>query len=520
MNRFLKGAMILTLAGIIVKCCGAIGKVLLARILGGEGIGIYQMAYPVYQIVVGLATAGLPIAISIMIAEKLANQDMKGAKRVLHSSLVTLAALGVIFSGILYLLSSYLIRWGIVVDERAYYALEALSPAILVVTLLSCLRGYFQGFQNMMPTGVSQICEQIIRITAMVGLAIWLLPKGLGYGAAGATLATFPAAFVGLCVLLVFYVRQGRLRRDLLAAQNTLIALEGYASILKRLFILAIPVSIANIMMPIVTGVDLLIVPHRLVESGYSISQATASFGYLTGMATSLVNLPVILTTSLAASLVPAVSEAFTMKDIQRIRNRTNTAMKIANVITIPAFVGLCVLATPVSLLLYATPNAGAPIAVMSLSVFLLGIQQVTTGVLQGLGRTSIPMINLAIGLGIKIILDWYLTIIPSLGVNGAAWATNVDFGIAAILNVYFVYRYVGYTIRWGELAKIAFSALAMGGAVTVLFYFVVGTVGNTLATMVAIIGAVVIYVIALFVTRAMTKSDLQAFPIIGKRFR
>lgn len=268
-----------------------------------------------------------------------------------------------------------------------------------------------------------------------------------------------------------FYVRQGRLRRDLLAAQNTLIALEGYASILKRLFILAIPVSIANIMMPIVTGVDLLIVPHRLVESGYSISQATASFGYLTGMATSLVNLPVILTTSLAASLVPAVSEAFTMKDIQRIRNRTNTAMKIANVITIPAFVGLCVLATPVSLLLYATPNAGAPIAVMSLSVFLLGIQQVTTGVLQGLGRTSIPMINLAIGLGIKIILNWYLTIIPSLGVNGAAWATNVDFGIAAILNVYFVYRYVGYTIRWGELAKIAFSALAMGGAVTVLFY-------------------------------------------------
>ena len=132
--------------------------------------------------------------------------------------------------------------------------------------------------------------------------------------AAGATLATFPGVVGGILVLLYFYRRQRHLRAKLLAEQATDIIPESSWQIMKRLFVLAIPVSMANIMMPIVSGIDLGVVPQRLIDAGYSVREATTLFGYLTGMATSLVNLPIILTTSLAASLVPAISEAFSKK--------------------------------------------------------------------------------------------------------------------------------------------------------------------------------------------------------------
>ena len=173
MNRFLKGAMILTIAGVIVKIIGAFSKVLVARILGGEGIGLYMMAYPIYQIIVSISAAGIPVAISIMIAEKLANRDMRGVQQVFNVSLRVLTLVGIIFSVGLYASAEWLIKWNIITDSRALIPIQLLSPAIIVVTILSCFRGYFQGFQYMVPTGTSQVFEQIFRVGSMVGLAYY-----------------------------------------------------------------------------------------------------------------------------------------------------------------------------------------------------------------------------------------------------------------------------------------------------------------------------------------------------------
>lgn len=518
MNRFLKGAMILTIAGVIVKIIGAFSKVLIARILGGEGIGLYQMAYLLYQIIVSLATAGLPVAISIMVADKLAHKDMRGAHKIFEVSGLVLFLLGTFFSLALFLSTPWLIEEGWLADPRSRYALMTLTPAIIIVTLLGAFRGYFQGFQDMLPTGASQVVEQTLRVTCMVGFALFLLPYGLPMAAAGATLATFPGVVGGLLVLIYFYYRQRHERASLLAAQDELQVAESAWQIMKRLFILAIPVSMANIMMPIVSGIDLKVVPGRLIEVGYTMREATTLFGYLTGMATSLVNLPIILTTSLAASLVPAISEAYAKKDMKEIQGRSYVALKITSLITVPAFVGLCVLATPISQLLYATPNAGGPIAVMSLSIFLLGMQQVTTGILQGLGHTSIPMINLFISTIIKIPLSWYLTGLPEWGINGAAWSTNIDFGLAALLNMIFVNRYIKYRIPWGETVKIFFSALAMGGATVVVYYFLSSLVGNSIGVLGAIIVAVIVYSAGLLITKTIKPDEWASMPVIGKR--
>ena len=520
MNRFLKGAMILTLAGIIVKVIGAFSKVLIARVLGGEGIGLYMMAYPIYQIIVSISAAGIPVAISIMIAEKLANDDMQGVQQVFSVSLRVLTILGLVFSLALYGSAPWLIETQIITDPRALIAIQLLSPAIFVVTILSCFRGYFQGFQYMVPTGTSQIFEQIFRVSSMVGLAYYFIDRGLHLAAGGATFATFPGVLAGLLVLIFFYYRQRRVREQMLSQQNPNAICESNSAVVKRLFGLAIPVSMANIMLPMVSLIDTFIVPKRLMDIGYYLNEATTQFGYLTGMATSLIGLPIILTTSLAASLVPAVSEAHAQGNVNRIVQRAGTAFKIANMFTIPACIGLCVLATPISLLIYATPNAGPVIAVISLSIVFLGWQQITAGILQGLGRTVIPMVAIFVGLLAKTFLDYELTGTVELGINGAAWATNLNFAIAALINIIFVKRHVGSVICCMNLLKIIISAMAMGGATQVTYMFLIDMIGNGASVAVAIIVALSVYVLSLWITKAIVKDDIYQMPVIGKRLR
>ncbi len=469
MNRFLKGAMILTIAGVIVKIIGAFSKVLVARILGGEGIGLYMMAYPIYQIIVSISAAGIPVAISIMIAEKLANRDMRGVQQVFNVSLRVLTLVGIIFSVGLYASAEWLIKWNIITDSRALIPIQLLSPAIIVVTILSCFRGYFQGFQYMVPTGTSQVFEQIFRVGSMVGLAYYFIDSGLHLAAGGATFATFPGVLAGLIVLVYFYRSQRSLRQQMLSEQNEEAPIERTSAVIKRLFALAIPVSMANIMLPMVSLIDTFIVPKRLMDIGYYLHEATTQFGYLTGMATSLIGLPIILTTALAASL---------------------------------------------------TPNAGPVIAVISLSIIFLGWQQITAGILQGLGRTIIPMLSIFIGLMVKAILDYQLTGSIELGINGAAWATNLNFAIAALINLVFVKRYVGSVIQCMNLLKIIISAMAMGGATQVSFMFLVDMVGNGVAVAISILVALIVYILSLWITKAIVMDDMYHMPVIGKRLR
>ncbi len=518
-NTFIQGALILTIAGIIVKFIGAFSRIYLSRLLGGEGIGLYQMAYPIYLLCLAVSSAGLPVAISIMVAEKNAVHDYLGGQRVFHISMMALTTTGLFFSGLLYFGAQWLIDSGIIRDPRAYWSLLALSPAILLATILATLRGYFQGLQSMTPTAVSQIVEQLVRVVTMIGLAVFLIPYGLEYGAAGATFGAAPGAFVGILVLLFFYYQNRSWRREMRESRDKSIIPDSTWKIIKRLLVLAVPVSLANIMLPIVSNIDLFIVPQRLEAAGFSVEEATTLFGYLTGMATALVNMPTILTASLAASLVPVISEAVARNNHDVIYRRTDVAMRLANVITVPSFMGMCVIATPISAMLYATPDSGPCIAVMSFGVFLLGVQQVTTGVLQGMGKTAIPFINMVVSACVKIILSWNLTALPSWGVLGAAWATNADFGVAALLNLYFLHRYMKYKMDLIHTARCFVSAGFMGAAVLGVYSLAYPALqSNTLATMLAIMAGVVVYGAAVVLTHTVRSEDVAGMPKIGKK--
>ncbi len=518
-NKFLKGALILTIAGVIVKVIGSVNRIILSRLLGGEGIGLYQMAYPIYQLALSVSSAGIPVAISILVAEKLALLDHRGARRIFQISLNVMIVTGLFFSLLLYFGAGWLIENHIVRDARSYYAIVALAPAIFFVTILSSYRGFFQGMQSMAPTASSQIVEQLFRVITMIVLAVVLLPYGLSYAAAGASFGAAPGAAIGVMVLFYYYWKYQRANQHKITFQEKTSKQESSFSIIKRIIKLALPVSIANLMLPLTANIDLLIVPVRLEVAGYTVEMATELFGYLTGMAVALVNLPTILTASLAASLVPAISEAYTLKNQQAICQRTKTAFRIANLLVIPSFMGLLLLAVPISQLLYATPNAGTCIAILSFGIILLGIGQVTTGILQGLGHTTIPLINMIIAALAKVVLSYWLTAIPTLGIKGAAWATNADFGIAAMLNLIFVYRYVGVGINLKDTIKVIVSTVLMGIVVLLSYDFVMlHSFENTLATLVAIATGSITYVLLLIMTKSITKRDIENIPKVGKK--
>ncbi len=519
-DNFLRGALILTIAGIAVKIIGGGNRIFLSRLLGGEGIGLYQMAYPIYLLALNVSYAGIPVAISILVAERVALRDRLGVQRVFKLSLVLMVLTGIFFSGLLYLSAAWLIKYEIIKDPRAYLAIVALAPAIVFVTVLASFRGYFQGLQQMFPSGVSQVAEQFIRVFAMVGFAWILLPKGIEYAAAGATFGALPGALAGILVLGYFASKKplDKILPLEEISENKLPVPPKTVVILKRIFWLALPVSLASIMLPIGLLIDLYIVPKRLIEAGgYSVAEATELYGFLTGMAAPLINMATILTASLAASLVPAISEAFTLDKSDVIRHRISTAVRVSSLITIPAFVGLFFLSGPISKMLFNTWDAGPVIGAMSLGIFFLGLHQISTAVLQGLGRTSIPVIMMIIAAVGKIALNWVLT--GYWGVVGASWASVADYAIAAILNIVFVYRFTGYGLDFEDIWRPGMASIAMGIILWPIYTLLFSNTGsNTIATFISMMVGTVIFSIVILLNGGVREAELIRIPVLGVR--
>jgi stage V sporulation protein B len=513
-KKFLKGTMILTISSIVVKVIGALNWVILSRVMGGEGIGLYQMGFPIYLMAITVSSAGIPVAISIVTAEKVAKKDYGGAQHVFKVSLWMMLATGMLFTGALLALARFLVDSGFIPDPRAYYSIIALAPAVFFVTFLSSFRGYFQGWQIMTPTACSEITEQLIRVVTMIAFSYLLLPYGLTYAAAGASMGAGAGAFCGLLVLLGFYRKlkhkffpQGE---ENVPPQN----LEPAGQIIKRLIMLALPVSMASLMLPIVSNLDMVIVPRRLMAGGWSMSEATTLFGYLTGMAVPLVNMSTILTAALSISLVPAISESRTLEDTEGIREKVAAAFSVAAVITIPCSIGLHVLGGRVAALIYNAPKAGPSIETMSWAIFLLGLHQVSTGILQGLGKTKIPVINMIIAAASKVFLNWNLT--PTMGIVGSSWATVADIGVAAILNLFFIKKYTGFSLELKQLLKTAVAAVAMGAAVKGFLALVPNWGAWSILGGMAV--AIPVYALLLLVLKTMPEDELAQIPFVGRR--
>lgn len=513
-DKFLRGAVILTVAGLLVKVLGSVNRILLSRLLGGEGIGLYQMGYPMYVLIQAVAYAGIPIAISIIVSEYAAKGDYANVRRVFRFSLGLMILTGLalalgFFAGAHWLLSS-----GMLQDQRAYYALLALTPAVFFCTVLASFRGFFQGQQLMQAPAAAQIMEQFVRVVTMLALAYLLLPAGLEYAAAGAAFGAVPGSIVGMFALCYFYRRYRHYwQGGALDASSPL----SFGALFKRLVLLALPVSCANILIPVSASIDMLFVPRYLVESGFAVGEATTLYGYLAGMAQPLLLLATIPTNALATSLVPAVAEAYIKGERAAIQEKAAAAMKWCCLVTVPAAIGMSALAEPLSRLLYGTAAAGTAIFHTGPSLAFLGIQQVTAGMLQGTGHTALPMLHMLLGIAAKLIV-LPLLVTAEYGVAGAAWATNICFALTALLNLVALSHYK-ITFTWYNIFKIILAASAMGIAAAMVEGFLALLAGHVPATLAALSVAVFVYAALVLLFGVLSKEELKALPLL-RRFR
>ena len=515
-SKFLKGTLILTASSIVVKIIGSLNWIILSRVLGGEGIGLYQMGFPIYLMAITVSSAGVPVAISIITSEKLAKKDYRGAKRVFTVSLRLLLLTGLFFSSALFFGADFLINQHIIRDARAYYSIIALAPAVFFVTFLASFRGYLQGWQIMTPTATSEVVEQLTRVITMLVFADLFMPYGLAYAAGGASMGAGVGAICALLVLMWFYRRLKKRLQKEMEEQDTNVPQESAGHIIKRLLRLALPVSLTSLMLPIGANLDLLIVPQRLEVAGFNVRHATELFGYLTGMAVPLVNLATIFTAAMTISLVPSISESKALHNLAAIREKIRIAFRVAMIITFPCFMGLYFLGEKVASLIYNAPKAAGAIETMSIGILFLGMHQISTGILQGLGKTSIPVMNMILACIIKVLLSWHFTAIPELGIKGASLATVADFAVAAIINMAFIYKYTGYTF---SLTTIICPMIASGIMGCIIYFVLALTEGLGMwCVLFAMAAAIPTYAIALTAVGGLTRKDLENVPFVGRR--
>ncbi|MGE5592027.1 MAG: putative polysaccharide biosynthesis protein [Bacillota bacterium] len=517
-DSFLRGAVILMVAALATRVIGVFQRVPLYRMIGAEGNGLYTASYDYYAVVLGLSTSGINVAIAKQVAERMALGDTAGARRVFRLSARLMGVLGLITTVAFYYAAPFLASRGFG-NPAAYLSFVAVAPAIVLVTLMAPYRGWFQGIQVMTPVGTSLVVEQLARVVVMLALAYALLPRGLHWAAAGAASGAAAGAIAGLVYLLYAY---SRTPAGADTAHPGTSSDESAWAILQQTIRLAVPVSLSSLMLQLFMLLDTNLVLHRLAAAGFSLQTATSAFGQLKGPATVLVNLPTVLTFAIANALVPAISEAQVLGRREQIRHHSAAAVRLTLWITIPALVGLYMLASPIQMLLFGDPGAGAVTRALSAAAIFLPLQMTSSAILQGLGRVTAPVWNLGAGALVKLILTWTLTANPSLGVNGAAYATAAGFFVAAALNLSLAQWLVGSVFEWmGMVIKPCLAATAMGLAV-------LGTYGqlyslwpsNTVATLAAIAVGVVVYGLGLGLLGGIQAEDLEAAPALARAMR
>lgn len=512
----LKGAVLLTVAGLIVKFIGAAYRIPLARIIGAEGIGLYQMAYPIYLIFLSLSTAGLPIAISKVIAEYSAKGNMIGVRKVFRGALLLVFLLGLWGSATMALAAPWLAN-KVVADPRAIYAIWALAPAIFLMSIMGALRGYFQGQHDMLPSAVSQIIEQIVRVSVAMILVVFLIKRGIEHAAAGAAFGATAGGLAGLIFLIGIYGfrKRGQLKKGAgsLPESNTADS-ESFLLVTGHLIKVALPVSIAVILMPLLQTLDSIIVPAKLQSIGYTIRQATSALGTL-GNSWAVVYLPMIVTGAINTNLVPVIAAANAAGGKKLLIGNIREGLRLAVFYLVPVAAIFFLSGSTIYRIIYG--SAGIEIlSWFAPAVLFLGLEQVTAGILQGLGRPNLPLINFLGGAIIKVAVTFVTTGWPGLNLYGAALGTACGAGVTASLNLTAVKRLVGVKLTFLPAALLGGIMMLIGGwylerLLHLYFLWEFLLVGC---------GGVVIYFIILWITGGIGVKDIEKlYKIVHKSF-
>jgi stage V sporulation protein B len=511
MSKFLKGTLILIVAGLITRILGFINRIVVARMIGGEGVGLYMMAVPTLVLVITITQIGLPIAISKLVAEAEAVGDQKKVKKILVVSLAVTGTLSIFFFPAMILLAPVLSET-LFTDSRTYYPLLAISPVVPIVAVSSVLRGYFQGKQQMKPYAYSQLIEQIVRIRLIAVFTKALLPYGIEYAAAGAMFSSVIGELVSLIYLLFMF----RLKKHIKVRKQFFKSVKAGKDTFLNLMRIALPTTGSRLIGSLAWFFEPIVVAQSLAIAGVTTALATKQYGELTGYALPLLMLPSFITYSLSTSLVPAISEAAANKQTLLIEHRLQQAMRLSLVTGGLAVVLLYVFAEPMMQLMYGSSNAAIFVKVMAPFFIFYYFQGPLQAVLQGLDLAKAAMMNSLIGAVVKTIFIFVLATRPSLGIMGAALAIMAGIVLVTILHFATIVKVISFSLYIREYVKTFMSMGICGMIGDFMFKHELTSASLNIRTLFAIMITTIVYLFLLLMLNLIKKEEVARIPMIG----
>lgn len=506
MNKqsLIKGSIILGVAGILTRFLGLFFRWPLIMLIGDEGIGYYQMSYPLYMFFIAMAS-GVPVAISKMISERNATNDINGSFEVMKESAILMTIIGTGSTLALFFFAKQIIillKW----DAKAYYSLIGISFAPIAISFVTIFRGFFQGLQNMTPSAISQIIEQLGRVIFGVGLAVILLPKGIEYSAGGAAFgATAGAIFAG-SYLHSKYKKMKKAYKIKKIKVNT--------EVLNTILKIAIPISLGTTVGSIMNLIDSILVPQKLLEAGFTKIQATVLYAQLTGKASVIINIPLTISMAICTSLIPIIAEVFILKMDRELKEKINVSMKMATIIALPCTFGLFFLAEPVMKFIFPGRFEGIEILkYLSLTIPFIIITQTTTAILQGIGSYILPVINLLFGCLIKIILTIILVSMEQFNIYGAVVASLGAYAAVSILNIISMKCRLRIKINFYEiLIKPTYASVIMMLFVLTSYNILYkNTTSNGISCLISIFLGIIIYISLIIAFKMFNVEEIKS---------
>lgn len=435
---FVKGAIILILCNLLGKVIGAVYRLPLAKIVGSVGMGQYQLTFPLYCLILTISTSGIPVAISKLVAEYNSKNQRYDAKKLLKTSILFLTIISLIGSVLVVLGAKLIAGWQ--GNAGGYICYYGIAPAILFVGVLSAFRGYFQGNLLMFPTAISGLVEQVIKLVFGLYFASEFIVYGTQYAVFGALLGVSISelfAFVFLLITYLAYSKKHHIDKDL----NAL----SYKEHSKRLMMMSVPVTFSSLIAPITTMIDSFLVVNLLMIAGFSNENATMLLGLQSGVVEPLVNIPVIISVSISAVILPSVSGLVAKHNntsSKEVKGLIEKAYQICLSISLACFVCFIIFGKQALNFLYGTSFDKMEILTGTKLLFLgainivfLSLVQVTSGILQGLGEQKFTIKSLLAGSSVKLGLDVALLLIPKINIFGAVISGGACYVLVFWLN-------------------------------------------------------------------------------------
>ncbi len=506
-NSFLYGTFVLIIVNFIVRFLGFAYKIILSRMIGPEAIGIFHLVFPILMVLITFTSAGIPVAVSKLVAHFASLNNKAGCKKVLGISIVVGFVISAFLSIFLYANAQFIAE-RLIKNKDIYPSLIALIPAVPLITLSSIMRGYYYGIKNVGPSGTSQILEQLFRITFVIGVLLLLPPLLPKYASVIAVLGISVGELTGLLWLLIRFgdFKTSYIRKTYLQFKNP------SSDILEKILYISIPITITRMISVVMQSINAALIPQRLMHAGLSMKEAVSIFGKLTGMAMPLLFLPFIVTSALVVNIIPSVAEEVALKNWHQLSLKSNLAIRMTLLVSIPITALLVFFASPICNFLYPQADVGEYLSLLGYGTIFLSLQHVLSGILHGIGKQIITTVNYLCGMLLQILCTYYLVPHPQFGVKGFILGFILSTVTICLLNYISLNHYIKLNPRiLNDIGKPIFSTTIMILLLLNLYQLLLKfDVASNTAMIMSVLSSILSYVIAIFSTGCINYRTLQ----------